>query len=375
MTPLRRWCVVGLLAVLVATAPLLPRLRPVSASEVSAADLLTRVQGSASAPYSGLAESNGRVQLAVGDTYSDLADLFGASSRMRVWWAGADAWRVDRLLLSGEQDLTHDGATTTSYDYEKARAVRTRAPDVRLPRTVDLVPPSLARITLAGASAEEVSRLPARRVAGVDAPGLRFVPASGRTTIDRVDLGVDERSGNAVRVEVYSGGGDRPDVTTTFTEYSAGAPAAADVAFRPSAGVQVDVEDAFDLLDAADRYAPYRTPRTVDGVPLSSSRRGAVGVYGEGVDRFLVVPLRVREAGPLRDALLSSPGARKGSVRLLGGRYQVPTTLVGLGPLGLLLTGYGEDDGWLVAGTVTRAALRSSARDLLEHVRYVGERR
>jgi len=46
MTPLRRWSLVALVAALVILAPLLPRLLPASASDVTAAELLSRVQTS-----------------------------------------------------------------------------------------------------------------------------------------------------------------------------------------------------------------------------------------------------------------------------------------------------------------------------------------
>ncbi len=52
-------------------------------------------------------------------------------------------------------------------------------------------------------SSDELSRLPARRVAGRSAAGLRLVPADPASTIARVDVWADEASGLPLRVEVY----------------------------------------------------------------------------------------------------------------------------------------------------------------------------
>ena len=375
MRPLRRWAAVAALALIVVAVPYAPRLVPVSDPEVSAATLLKAVQGSADAPYSGSVETSGRVQLAVGDRFADLSELFGDASRLRVWWADAGAWRVDRLLLSGEDDLVHAGDTTASYDYEAARAVLTRDPEIRLPRTVDVVPPSLARIAFTGASPEEVARIPARRVAGMVAPGIRFSPVSDRTTIDHVDAWVDAASGLALRVEVFSRGAGAADFTTAFGDFASGRPPAERVSLSLSRQVETDVEDAFDLVDAANRYAPFRLPRRVAGLARTSGGDGAVGVYGLGVERFIVLPLREREAEVLRTALRQSPGAVVGALSDTQRRITaVAGTRAAVGPLGILVTGE-HDFGWLVAGTVTPETLEAAALDVDARARYVEARR
>lgn len=371
MTPLRRWCVVAVLALVVVAVPFAPRLLPVADPDTSAADLLAQVQGSAEVAYSGYVESDGRVQIPVGDRFSDLGDLFGDFSRVRVWWDGPDTWRVARLGLTGEDDVVHARGRTTTYNYEDARAITSRTPELRLPGTVDVVPPSMARIALAGATAAEVSRLPARRVAGIAAPGLRYEPTSERTTIDHVDVWVDPGSGVALRLEATSHGADQPDFTTAFAEFDAGRPEAADVGLRASEQVDRDFEETFDLVDAANRYADYPPPRKLAGLRRTSSGRGAVAVYGVGVERIIAVPLREREAEPLREALQKSAGARIVTIeaRRIRSRVQLgdaPAVVVGVGPLGVIITGDEETggDGWLVAGTVTADTLQRAARDL-----------
>ena len=57
---------------------------------------------------------------------------------------------------------------------------------VRLPDTADLLPNELARRVLEGARPGELSRLPAQRVAGHDALGLRLTPANPQSSIGHV---------------------------------------------------------------------------------------------------------------------------------------------------------------------------------------------
>ena len=87
--------------------------------DVPTADLVTAVRDSAGTPYSGTVDVQGRVGLPIADHFSDLADLFGADTRLRVWWRGDHDWRVDRLLETGEVDLFHHGSRTTECNYER----------------------------------------------------------------------------------------------------------------------------------------------------------------------------------------------------------------------------------------------------------------
>ena len=52
----------------------------------------------------------------------------------------------------------------------------------------------------------------------------------------------------------------------------------------------------------------------------------------------------------------------------------MPATVVGVGPLGLIVTGEDGQDAWLVAGTVTAATLQEAAIDLVSDTRYVVRR-
>ncbi|MFB9314958.1 hypothetical protein, partial [Nocardioides plantarum] len=334
---MRRWSVVAAVVLAVAAVPVVPRLLPVGDTDVSAATLLDRVRASADVGHSGYAETEGTVQLPVGDRLGDVGELLAGTSRLRVWWQDQDAWRVDRLLASGERDLVHAGPVTTSYDYEDARATTTLDPEIRLPRAPDLLPPALARTALEDATAVDVRRLAPRRVAGIAASGLRYTPpdpgsGSGpRTTIDRVDVWVDPGSGLPLRVEVRAAGSDEPDVVSAFDEVEVERPADDLVDFRPSPAVEVEQARTLDIADTAGRYAPYVVPERLAGLDRRTGPDAAAGVYGIGVTRFIAVPLRPREAGPLREQLRAAPGATLGDRR----------TVAADGALTVLLTGGG----------------------------------
>ncbi len=356
MTPRRRWILVATVALLLAALPFAPRLLPVADSDISATDLLAAVRASGDQPYSGYVETTGAVQLAVGSDFDDVGALLGERNRLRVWWRDDNAWRVDRLEIAGETDLVHDGDLTTSYDYQRAKAATSRDPEVRLPRTADLVPPSLARTATTGITDDEVSRLPSRRVAGVAAPGLRITPRARQTTVDHVDLWADPATGLVLRAEVHGTSAGTPAFVSQLTEYEPGDPGSRLVGFGEPAGVERSFDHTLDIVDAANQYAPYAPPERAGGLTRTGGS-GAVAVYGEGLTRFVAVPLRERDGGPLNEQLSKTAGS-----------VLTPDGVgVRAGPLTLFVAKGGS---WLLAGTVTVETLERATRDVVNGSGY-----
>lgn len=356
MTAARRWCIVAASIAVLVALPAAIRALPARDSGLSSAALLQRVKGSGSVAYSGYAEAVGGLQLPVTDEFSDLANLLGERTRLRVWWRGDDDWRVDALEATGETDLIHDRRGTTVWEYEAARVTRMSDPAVRLPRTADLLPSVLGRRLLSEAHAHEVSRLPAERVAGRDAPGLRLTPGNPQSSVDHVDVWVDAPTGLPLRVVVYGPAQDTAAMTTSFLEFSTKTPGAADTAFTRPSGAEFHVEETLDIATRADRFAPVIPPDRLAGLQRrSGDRDGAVGDYGHGVTRLIAIPLWDEPAGPLRDQLALTPGVQVDDVG----------TTVTVGVLGLLLADRSPDGtSWLLAGTVTTSTLRQAAAEL-----------
>ena len=362
MRPIHRWTFVALAAALVVLVPITVRAFPVPDRAISAGDLLARVQAGDGAGYSGTVEVRGRLGLPVSDHFTDIADLLGSDTRMRVWWRSADQWRVDKLLPTGEVDLFHHGRATIRWDYERAEAQTGIDPRIRLPRDADLLPPALARRALTDADPADVTRLPARRIAGHDALGLRLRPGDPRTSIDHVDLWADADTGLVLALDAY-GDASQPALSTAFTSVDLSRPASRATSFHAAHGLRMTVDDVLDIADAANQYAPVLPPDSVAGLTKSASAQDAVGIYGSGLTQVMALPLQSRDAAYLADQLRTS-----------GGREVRGQLLLRVGPLGVALTFSHSpfNFAWVVAGTVTDQTLVRASRDLDHGTRYRG---
>jgi hypothetical protein len=355
---LLRWGAVAAGVALLVALPSAVRLLPARGSDIPAAALLARIQASDQAGYSGYAEAVGGLRLPLTDQFSALTDLFGDRTRLRVWWRGPADWRVDTVEATGESDLHTDRTGTWTWDYEDSNARRSAPPRVRLPQPADLDPAQLGRRLLAEAAATEVTRLPARRVAGRDAPGLRLKPTDPQTTITHLDVWADPDTGVPLRLAVYGVGADRPVIETSYLDFTSNRPEQAVTAFEPPPGNDITVEGGNeDLAARVDEFAPFLPPAELAGYPLRQRVEGlgSVGTYGRGVTVLTAVPLPGQIAARLDRQLDETPGIQRTAVG----------PLLAVGPLSLLLTD--RDLGgrtWLLAGTITTAALLRAAADL-----------
>ena len=357
MTAGRRWAIVALGVVLLVATPFLVRALPASDSDLSARALRDMVRHSRTVSYSGYTESAGDVGLPANDALSGLSGLLGGTSRVRVWWQGSSVWRTATLRPTGETDLVHSPGHTVRWVYESKNATMYPDVGVRLPTSVDLLPPELARRVLAGAHRSELRRIPARRVAGRDALGLRLTPSDPQAAIGRVDLWADRATGVPLRVEVTARGASRPAMVSRFLDFTVGRPARSALAFRPPMDSHLHFDTVVDLASAVDRFASRVPPESLAGL---SARRaggtpGSVGVYGRGPTVLLAIPLWERTGDRVRHDLTGQPGVRATRRGLV----------VDAAPLHLLL-GRPEHNGtsWLLAGTVTQQALARAARQL-----------
>ncbi len=360
MRPIHRWTLVALAVALVVLVPIAVRALPVPDRSIGATDLLARIQAGEGAGYSGTVEVRGRLGLPVSDHFTDIADLLGSETRMRVWWRNPDQWRVDKLLPTGEIDLFHHGRATIRWDYERAEAQSGIEPRIRLPRDADLLPPALALLALTDVDPADLTRLPPRRIAGHDALGLQLRPSDPRTSIDHVDLWADPDTGLVLALDAY-GDASQPALSTTFTSVDLSRPAPRATTFHAAHGLRQTVDDVLDIADAANQYAPVLPPDSVAGLRRSASAQGAVGVYGSGLTQIMALPLQSRDAGYLADQLRTS-----------GGRDVDGRLLLRVGPLGVALTFSHSplDVAWVVAGTVTDDTLVRASRDLDHGTRY-----
>lgn len=360
MVPATRWLAVAVVAIGLVSAPLVARALPAHDSSISAVRLADRIHGTADLGWSGEVRSLGSVQVPLtGSTFGGVSRLLGEQTDLRVWWRDADDWRIDRLRATGESDLVRDGGLTVRWNYEDNRVSFTPYSPIRLPDDVDVVPGSLAQRLLAGAEPKELSRLPAARVAGRSALGLRLVPSDGRSTISRVDVWADRSSGLPLRVKVYGEPVGVPTLSTELTSIDLGQPTKADVNFELSHTLDFSRGVALDAAAGANAFAPFIPPEAVAGLPRRGRAAdfGAVGVYGRGPTAVLAVPLRETLARELRKQLRSSSSSRDTG----------PGVALEVGPLSVLLQRT-RTANFLLIGTVTPETLETAATDLANGV-------
>jgi hypothetical protein len=352
-----RWLVVLLTAAALVGTPIMIRARPAAPSDASPPQLAERIRNSGGTGWSGFVESSGVLEVPDSDSFANLAHLLGESNDLRVWWRSADDWRVDRIRSTGEADLFRQGEYTIRWVFESETATISPVSKIRLPDASDLLPPTLARSMLQGAHNDELTPLPPRRVAGIDAAGLRLVPAESAASVGHVDVWADAKSGLPLQVELYGVGEQRPVMHTAFRELRLEVPAAETTRFGRADGIEINYEDSVDVAAAANAFAPVDLPASLGGL---RSRTGedpsAVGIYGRGPTTLIALPLRREVARPLRQRLRDSATARDTEVGMTSS----------VGPVGLLVTPRRQDGTrFLLAGTVTTQALERAAADLL----------
>jgi len=350
-----RWLVVGgVVAVLVALPGLVGAV-PARDRPVGPAELLGRVLASERVAYQGYAEARAGLGLPDVPRAGRVVALLGERTRMRAFVAGPHRWRVDELTPIGERDLYADGSATLLWDSGERRLTVTQGEAaVRFARPADLLPPELGRRVAAAAGAGEAARLGARRVAGVQALGLRITPRSAGTTLARADLWADAASGLPVRVELTAKGQGEPIVTSSFLDLRLGAPDPGHVRFDLPGDADVQRDEAPDLARAIDRLSPFVLPDPLAGEPRRTRVAGAASTYGRGFD--LVAVLAFPASFSLRtQAFLDKVPTRKGS---WGEASVIATPLLN----GMIF----ERDGvaYALAGTVTQPVLDRVAAEL-----------
>lgn len=367
-----RWVAAAAAAVLVAGAPAAWAHRPASATARTPQQLVAEARRSVGVAHTGLVEATGTLGLPDLPRLGDVAALLGSATRARVWWLSPQHFRVDRITTTGESDVYAVPGGVQTWDFESGRVERAvGASPVRLPRVDDLLPPQAARRVLAGLSRRDrLTALPARVVAGRSAAGVRVVPAEANSTVSRVDVYVDERTGLPLSLVVLPHGSTVPALRSTFVSVSFHRPAAADLRPRTPPFGRVRSTTTPDLATAVDRFAPFRLPGRLAGSPRTRDLVGSLGgtaSYGRGLARFVVLPLPARVGSPAQAAARAGGGAEL-TIGTPAEAVLVATPLLNAvvartDPVGA--DGHRLPDRWyLLAGTVDAATLQRAVTDL-----------
>jgi len=357
-----RWAAVVCGAVALCALPVAVRALPVPDSRIGAAALRARILASAHVPYQGYAESTVSLGIPELPDLSDVSMLLNGTTDQYAWYRSPGRWRAAVITAAGEEDTYQAGAATYLWEYDHNLLTRIiGSPPARLPRAADLLPPALGRrLLVLAAGAGHLSRLPSRRIAGIDAAGLRVLPADPRTTVAAVDIWADPATGLPAAVQIFARGSGRPVLISRFLQLTESPPALSAVAPDPAPGVDTATAEFPDVSRILNGFGPP-LPGQLAGLTRVQEPGGLapLGAYGTGFTRFAVIPLPDRVGFQALSAALAA-----GAARVLlpdGAAVEIRTPLL---TVDLATSRFGGPV-FLLAGPVTPALLRRAATGLL----------
>jgi hypothetical protein len=359
-----RWGVVAAGTAVLLSVPGIVAALPVPGSPVTAAALRAKIIDSAARPYEGYVESTADLGLPLLPDLADVSALADGVTEQYAWYRGPGQWRADTLTTAGENDVYQVGATT--YLWNQSLNLMTQVvgtASVRLPRAADLLPPALARLLLSLASPKDrLTRLPSRRVAGVDAAGLALHPVNAATTVGTIDIWADPRSGLPVDVRVYPRGDGKPVLVSDFLQVSQRSPGLASITPQPGPGVDVTQASLGSLNHVLNNGRQHPWPPQLGGQKYDPVVDGlnSIAFYGSGFARFALVELPDKTGRQVVSAVTS---AGAGVLTVTGGTEVIVATPL----LTVVLATLHRFGGitFLLAGAESPKALEAAATNLL----------
>ena len=355
-----RWVVVVAGVAVLCCLPVLASAIPATVPALTARQLESRILGSQRLSFAGYAESDATFGLPPLPAFSAVTPLLDGVTRMRVWQASPDHWRVDTLSDAGENDTYQVGDDTFVWDSGEQLLTGIYGPEaIRLPRTADLAPQALAvrLISWAGPDAK-LSVLPPRRVAGQSAAGLSVSPASPRSTIARADIWAAPGTGLPLLVQVFGHGSAQPALQTQFLQAGPWTPAAGVLTpqLGPGTGFTTTTPAAFaGVLHNLDT-APM--PARLAGLPREHSPVPQIGIYGSGLTAFAVLTFSPGTGGQLLADALNAGATQLSFAGGIGAVASAP--LINL----VLVQPYGWPETFLLVGLVSKDTLEQAAASL-----------
>jgi hypothetical protein len=331
-----RWIVVVVGVAVLCCLPAFASALPASVPQLTPRLLESRILASQQLAFSGYAESDATFGLPPLPAFSSVTPLLDGVTRMRVWQAAPDRWRVDTLSDTGEDDTYQAGPNTFVWDSGQQLLTGIYGQQViRLPRAADLVPSALAaRIISEAGQDAKTSLLPPQRVAGQSA-----APASGLPLL----------------VEVFDRGASRPALETSFLQVGPWTPDAGVLTPQHSPGTGFTTTTPSDFSGVLKDLDDELLPASLAGLARRPSPVQQIGVYGDGLTAFAVLTFRRGTGGPLLDNALDAGAARLTFPDGTGAVASAP--LVNL----VLVHPYRSPDTFLLVGFVSKTALEQAA--------------
>lgn len=346
--------------------PALASAIPVSVPRLTAGQLEGRILASQRLSFAGYAESDANFNLPSLPAFSGVTPLLDGVTRMRVWQAGPNRWRVDTLFDTSENDTYQLGDDTYVWDSgEQLLTGIYGAQHIRLPRAADLVPSALAArlIDDAGPSAK-LSILPPRRVAGQSAAGLAVKPASPQSTIAQVDIWADPATGLPLLVEVFGRDSAQPALATQFLQVGPWTPDTDVLTPQrgPGTGFTTTTPSAF--AGVLKNLLAIPAPSSLAGLARGPSPVPQISVYGSGLSTFAVLAFTPSQGGQLLTDALDAGATRLSLGHASGAIASAP--LVNLA----LVRPFPRGPTFLVVGLVSKATIEKAATAIAAYHPY-----
>jgi len=359
----RRWAVVAAGVALLCALPAIVAALPVPASPLTPAQLRARVIASGDVAYQGYAESHIDLNLPKLPHLGNVITLLDGTTDQYTWYRSPQQWRADMLSAAAENDTYQTSQGVFVWDYASSLLTQIVGNQpVRLPRAADLLPPQLARRLLGFAGrADRMYRLPAQRVAGIDAAGFRSVPGSPASTIGAVDIWADPANGVPVQVEIFARGNSSPVLVSRFLDLEFARPPVATITPTPGPGVTFAATELPNVAGVLNSFGPA-LPGKLGGANRVPNPGGLANVaaYGSGFARFAVVPLPA-SAG---DAVMQTASSAGASIEVPG---SIAAVLISSTLLVMLIVRSPIGHTFLLTGAVTARELELAATQLLDY--------
>jgi hypothetical protein len=337
--------------------PALASALPASVPNLTPRQLAGRILASQRLSFSGYAESNATFGLPPLPAFSSVTPLLDGVTRMRVWQATPDHWRVDTLSDAGENDTYQIYGNTFVWDSSQQLLTGIYGPEtIRLPRAADLVPSALA-IRLLGEAGPRaaLSLLPPQRVAGQSAAGLAVKLADPRSTIAQADIWASPGTGLPLLVEIFGRGSAQPALETQFLQAGSWTPASSVLTPRLGPGTGFTATTPSDFAGVLKNLDDEVLPGSLGGFSRQRSPVSQIGLYGSGLTSFAVLTFRRGTGGNLLSDALDAGATELTFGDGIGAVASAP--LINL----VLVHPYASPDTFLLVGFVSKTSLEQAA--------------
>ena len=337
--------------------PVLASALPASVPALTPRQLENKILASQRLSFSGYAESDATFGLPPLPAFASVTPLLDGITRMRVWQAAPDRWRVDTLSDTGENDTYLDNGTTYVWDSGEQLLTGIFGPEViRLPRAADLMPAALAvRIINEAGPDAKLSLLPPQRVAGQSAAGLAVRPASPQSTIAQADIWASPATGLPLLVQVFGRGVAHPALESQFLQAGPWTPDNSVLTPQQGPGTGFTATTPANFAGVLKNLDNEVLPAALGGLARAPSPVPQIGVYGTGLTAFAVLTFRHGTGGQLLTDALDAGAAPLSFTDGTGAIASAP--LVNLA----LVHPYRSPDTFLLVGFVSRSTLEQAA--------------